>query len=56
MKILNINIKKLDGGAHCAPPILNRVNGPKCGPAAGLRHEVTDTLVDTPDKRKIIGS
>ena len=30
------------------------INGPKGGPAAGLCHEVTDALVDTPDKRKVI--
>ena len=32
------------------------INGPKGGLAAGLGHEVTDALVDTPDKRKVIGS
>ena len=32
------------------------INGPKGGPAAGLCHEVIDALVDTPDKRKVIGS
>ena len=32
------------------------IDGPKGGLAAGLGHEVTDALVDTPDKRKVIGS